>query len=64
MLRAYFLDFEGSWDEHLALAEFSYNNSYQSGIQMAPFEAFMEGSVGRKFVGLQLGKVKNSHQTI
>ena len=39
MLRACVLDFGGSWDEHLALAEFSYNNSYQSSIQMAPFEA-------------------------
>ena len=39
MLRACALDFGGSWDEHLGLAEFSYNNSYQSSIQMAPFEA-------------------------
>ncbi|GJZ39637.1 reverse transcriptase domain-containing protein [Tanacetum coccineum] len=28
MLRAYVLDFEGSWDVHLPLVEFSYNNSY------------------------------------
>jgi hypothetical protein len=39
MLRAYALDFRGSWEEHLPLAEISYNNSYQSSIQMAPFEA-------------------------
>jgi hypothetical protein len=39
MLRACALDFGGSWEEHLPLAEFSYNNSYQSSIQMAPFEA-------------------------
>jgi hypothetical protein len=39
MLRASALDFGGSWEEHLPLAEFSYNNSYQSSIQMAPFEA-------------------------
>ena len=39
MLRACVLDFRGSWDEHLTSAEFSYNNSYQSSIQMAPFEA-------------------------
>jgi hypothetical protein len=39
MLRACTLDFGGSWDEHLPLAEFAYNNSYQSSIQMAPFEA-------------------------
>ncbi|KAK1628023.1 hypothetical protein QYE76_002338 [Lolium multiflorum] len=39
MLRACALDFGGSWEEHLPLAEFSYNNSYQSSIKMAPFEA-------------------------
>jgi hypothetical protein len=39
MLRACALDFGGSWEEHLKLAEFSYNNSYQSSIQMSPFEA-------------------------
>jgi hypothetical protein len=27
------------WDECLSLAEFSYNNSYQESIKMAPFEA-------------------------
>ncbi|KAK1620721.1 hypothetical protein QYE76_026238 [Lolium multiflorum] len=39
ILRACALDFGGSWEEHLPLAEFSYNNSYQSSIKMAPFEA-------------------------
>jgi hypothetical protein len=39
MLRACALDFGGSWHEHLPLAEFLYNNSYQSSIKMAPFEA-------------------------
>jgi hypothetical protein len=39
MLRACALNFGGSWDEHLPLAEFSYNNSYQSSIKMAPYEA-------------------------
>ena len=32
------IDFRGSWDDHLPLIEFSYNNSYQSSIGMAPFE--------------------------
>jgi hypothetical protein len=27
------------WDQHLSLAEFSYNNSYQESIKMSPFEA-------------------------
>jgi transposase InsO family protein len=39
MLRACVLDFGRAWNEHLSLVEFSYNNSYQSSIKMAPFEA-------------------------
>nr|GEX70069.1 reverse transcriptase domain-containing protein [Tanacetum cinerariifolium] len=39
MLRACFLDFEGSWDVHLPLVEFSYNNSYHSSVTCASFEA-------------------------
>ena len=39
MLRACVIDFQGSWDEHLPLIEFAYNNSYHASIEMAPFEA-------------------------
>ena len=39
MLRACGLDFQGSWDSKLPLVEFTYNNSYQSSIEMAPYEA-------------------------
>ncbi|GKF18757.1 putative reverse transcriptase domain-containing protein [Tanacetum coccineum] len=45
MLRAYVLDFGGSWDVHLPLVEFSYNNSYHSSVICAPFEALY----GRKY---------------
>ncbi|KAI3814152.1 hypothetical protein L1987_18899 [Smallanthus sonchifolius] len=38
MLRAYIIDFGGSRDSHLPLAEFSYNNSYHTTIGMPPFE--------------------------
>ena len=38
MLLACFLHLEGSWEEHLPLVEFTYNNSYQASIQMAPYE--------------------------
>jgi hypothetical protein len=31
--------YDKNWDKCLALAEFSYNNSYQSSLKMAPFEA-------------------------
>jgi hypothetical protein len=39
MLRACVLEFPQKWDNCLSLAEFSYNNSYQESIKMAPFEA-------------------------
>ncbi|WMV09502.1 hypothetical protein MTR67_002887 [Solanum verrucosum] len=44
MLRACVIDFGGHWDKFLLLCEFSYNNSYHSSIDMAPFEAlYMRG---------------------
>ncbi|KAL4023074.1 hypothetical protein IC575_016822 [Cucumis melo] len=42
MLRACALEFPGSWDSHLHLMEFAYNNSYQATIGMAPFEAWYD----------------------
>ncbi|GJS42874.1 putative reverse transcriptase domain-containing protein [Tanacetum coccineum] len=39
MLRACIINFGGSWDRHLPLVEFSYNNSYHASIKAAPFEA-------------------------
>nr|GEZ17778.1 transposon Ty3-G Gag-Pol polyprotein [Tanacetum cinerariifolium] len=57
MLRAYVLDFVGSWDVHLSLVEFSYNNSYHSSVRCVLFEAlYGKKSVVRQFYGLRLGK--------
>ncbi|GKE37446.1 putative reverse transcriptase domain-containing protein, partial [Tanacetum coccineum] len=39
MLIACVLKFGGSWDVHLPLVEFLYNNSYHSSVRCAPFEA-------------------------
>ncbi|GJR66668.1 putative reverse transcriptase domain-containing protein [Tanacetum coccineum] len=39
MLRASVIDFRSSWDRHLPLIKFSYNNSYHASIKHAPFEA-------------------------
>jgi hypothetical protein len=39
MLRACVIDCGKNWDKHLSLAEFAYNNSYQSSLRMAPFES-------------------------
>ncbi|KAI3797454.1 hypothetical protein L1987_32711 [Smallanthus sonchifolius] len=45
MLRACVIDFGNTWESHLPLVEFSYNNSYHTSIQAAPFEALY----GRKY---------------
>jgi hypothetical protein len=42
MLRACALKYGKSWDKSLPYAEFSYNNSYQASIEMAPYEALYE----------------------
>jgi transposase InsO family protein len=39
MLRAYALKYGKNWDKSLPYEEFSYNNSYQASLKMAPFEA-------------------------
>jgi hypothetical protein len=39
LLWACVLEFGGNREEHMALVEFTYNNSYQATIRMAPYEA-------------------------
>nr|GEV95170.1 reverse transcriptase domain-containing protein [Tanacetum cinerariifolium] len=39
MLRACVIDFGNSWDRHVPLVEFSYNNNYYASIKVVPFEA-------------------------
>ena len=39
MLRSCVIDYEGSWDGHIYLVEFVYNNGFQWSIGMAPYEA-------------------------
>ncbi|KAA3484709.1 RNA-directed DNA polymerase-like protein [Gossypium australe] len=39
MLRSCVIDFWGSWEDYLPLAEFTYNNNFQFSIQIAPYEA-------------------------
>ena len=42
MLQACALNFLGSWDDHLSLAKFAYNNNYHLSIKMPPYEALYE----------------------
>ena len=51
------IDFKGSWDDHLPLIEFAYNNGYHSSISMAPFKA-LYGRRCRSVVGwFEVGEV-------
>lgn len=45
MLCVYAMDFQGAWHKHLPFVEFTYNNSFQTRICVAPYEALYE----RKF---------------
>jgi hypothetical protein len=42
MLRAYVMEYPGSWDKNLPWAEFSYNNSYQESLMIASFKVLYE----------------------
>ena len=39
------MDLRGSWDDHLPLVEFTYNNNYHNSIKIEPYEALY----GRKY---------------
>ncbi|GKC24756.1 putative reverse transcriptase domain-containing protein [Tanacetum coccineum] len=39
MLQTCLIDFGSSWDRHLPIVKFSYNNSYHASIKAAPFES-------------------------
>ncbi|WMV49735.1 hypothetical protein MTR67_043120 [Solanum verrucosum] len=57
MLIACVIDFKGSWDNHLLLVEFTYNNNFYSNIQMAPYEA-LYGRRCRSLIGcFEVGEV-------
>ena len=51
------IEFGGHWDSFLPLAEFSYNNSYHSSIDMAPFRHYMGEDVGLPLGGLMCLKL-------
>ncbi|GKC27640.1 putative reverse transcriptase domain-containing protein [Tanacetum coccineum] len=56
MLRACVMDFGGSWDTHLPLIEFSYNNSYYTNIKCAPFEALYERKYRSPVIWTEVGE--------
>ncbi|KAD4178689.1 hypothetical protein E3N88_27280 [Mikania micrantha] len=60
MLRSCVIDFGGNWDTHLPLVEFSYNNSYHSSIDMAPFEALYGRKCRSPVCWSEIGEVQIS----
>ena len=62
MLRACALQYRTSWDKSLPYAEFSYNNSYQKSLKMAPFEALYGKKCRTPLFWNQTGKVKSLDQ--
>ncbi|GJV82066.1 putative reverse transcriptase domain-containing protein [Tanacetum coccineum] len=56
MLRTCVIDFGGSWDVHLPLAEFSYNTSYHSSIRCAPFKALCGRKCRSPVLWAEIGK--------
>ncbi|MDV3205134.1 MAG: hypothetical protein Q8883_02635 [Sweet potato little leaf phytoplasma] len=56
ILRACVVDFKGTWDDHLPLIEFAYNNIYHSSIKMALFEALHGRGCRSPICWLELGE--------
>jgi len=56
MMRACMLDFKRTWEDHLHLMEFSYNNIYLDSIKMASFEALYGRKCRCRCVGMKLVK--------
>ena len=52
------MEFQGSWKEHLPLAEFTYNNGYQVSIGMAPFEALYGRKCRSLSCWIEVGETK------
>ncbi|KAG8492331.1 hypothetical protein CXB51_009857 [Gossypium anomalum] len=58
MLRCCILEFSGLWERYLPLIEFAYNNSFQSSIKMAPYEALYGRKCRTPLFWTELGESK------
>nr|GEV30819.1 putative reverse transcriptase domain-containing protein [Tanacetum cinerariifolium] len=56
ILRACVMHFGSSWDAHLPLVEFSYNNNYHKSIKCVPFEALYERKCRSPVVWTEVGE--------
>ncbi|GJY16826.1 putative reverse transcriptase domain-containing protein [Tanacetum coccineum] len=67
MLRTCVINFGGSWDTHLPLAEFSYNTSYHSSIDALHLRHYMKGSIKERLKAVkdhQKSYADNRHKPI
>ncbi|CAN0898578.1 Transposon Tf2-9 polyprotein [Linum grandiflorum] len=55
LLMACVLTMKGTWDEHLPLMEFAYNNQYHSSIKAAPYEVLYGRKCRTHYIGLRKG---------
>ncbi|GJY37225.1 reverse transcriptase domain-containing protein [Tanacetum coccineum] len=63
MLRACVMDFGGSWDTHLPLVEFSYNNSYHTSIKYAPFDALYGRKCRSPVIWTEVGETRSRQKS-
>jgi hypothetical protein len=56
LLRACVLIYESDWEKSLSYAEFTYNNSYQANLKMAPFEALYGRKCRTPFMWSEVGE--------
>ncbi|KAK8302664.1 hypothetical protein V6Z11_D04G100900 [Gossypium hirsutum] len=56
MLRTCVIDFESGWERYLPLVDFVYNNSFQSSIQMAPYEVLYSRRCRTPVCSMELGE--------
>jgi hypothetical protein len=63
MLRACVKHYGKNWDKCLSLAEFSYNNSYQDSLKIAPFKALYGRRCRTPLIGHKQEKRKSMDQS-
>ena len=58
MLRPFIIDFKVEWAWYLSLIEFSYNNTFQMSIGMAPYEALYNRKCSSLVCWAEVGEQK------
>jgi hypothetical protein len=56
MLRAHAMEYQRSWDKNMPWTKFSYNNSYQESLKMAPFEVLYRRRCHTRLNWIEIGE--------